>query len=334
MTAIAVDKGAKCGLLRKVKRGPSTAWTTTDKRAITSLHAVEIDLGGPVSLEASLECGQAFRWRRVPGSLPGLPDPAIRYSGVMRIACHPVALVACQDANVTRRLTFAWEPALAAAQDVRDAVLKYFSADDDLTAVERELSAADPVMAEAVPFSSGLRVLRQDPWECLASYVLSINNSIPNIARSVEHLARCLGDDAGLGERGFPAAAEIARQDTAYLRQSKCGFRDRNLKDAAEKVASGGVDLEGMCLMPTEQARERLMTIRGVGPKVADCVLLFAYHRLEVFPADVWIARAMSRFYLGGRPATPKAAREEGVRRFGALAGYAQEYLFYRVRSR
>lgn len=303
-----------------------------------------IDLDGPVNLRASLECGQAFRWRRVDAStvrwpadvdrpdkaLPGVP---IVYKGVVQVKGLPVALFAGQDAPVTSTIRAVWESRMASGSDIEAAVRRYFSSDDDVGAIERSLRATDPVMADAVPFSSGLRLLNQDPWECLASYVLSINNSIPNIARSVEYLARCFGADAGLGEAGFPAPRDLAAQDCATIRQSKCGFRDRNLKDAAEKVAGGEIDLAAIAQMPTGQARESLMTIRGVGPKVADCVLLFGFHRLEVFPVDVWIARAMSQLYLGGRPVTPRVAREEGMRRFGALAGYAQEYLFYKVRN-
>ena len=307
------------------------------------IEAVDVDLGGPISLKATLECGQAFRWRRT--SLPGRPELTVAYRGVMPLpedsrgstkrgpAGRHLAVIAAQDNTVTCRLTIAWEPGAARGERVREAALKYFSADDDLASIERTLSCADSVMAEAVPLGHGLRVLRQDPWECLASYVLSINNSIPNISRSIEHLARCLGDNAGLGEFAFPSPPTVARQENEILRQSKCGFRDRHLKDAAERVASGEVDLAALDEMPAEQAREKLMGIKGVGPKVADCVLLFAYHRLDVFPVDVWIARAMSRFYLRDLPVTPKAARDEGTRRFDRLAGYAQEHLFYYVRS-
>lgn len=326
-----------------------------------ALRTVQIDLGSPVSLQATLECGQAFRWRRT--SFPGRPDLAVAYRGVMPVAVASVrsqarrsveaqvseeaevlgevpgragrslAMIVGQDCQVTDRLTIAYDPGFASEAGVKHAALRYFSADDEVAAIERELSRKDPAMAEGIPFSHGLRILRQDPWECLASYVLSVNNSIPNIGRIVERLARCLGDEAGLGEQAFPSPEKVACQESEFLRQSKCGFRDRYLKDAAERVCAGEVDLGALARMPTEQACERLMRIRGVGPKVADCVLLFAYHRLEVFPVDVWIARAMSQFYLGGLRATPKAAREEGIRRFGAFAGYAQEHLFYRVRS-
>jgi len=308
---------------------------------LDTLRTLDIDLGGPVNLEATLECGQAFRWRKV--AIPGRRDVAASYLGVMpllpasgRRGTRQIAAIVGQTDKVTDRLTVAYDAGshgCASPGAVQEAILRYFSAGDDLPAIERDIAGADPVMAATAPPAHGLRILRQDPWECLASYVLSINNNIPNIGKIVEHLARYLGEPVGFGESGFPSPELVACQENGFLRESKCGFRDRYLKDATEKVVSGEVDLAALGDMPTEQARERLMRIRGVGPKVADCVLLFAYHRLDVFPVDVWIARAMSRFYLDGRPVTPKVAREEGARRFGALAGYAQEYLFCHIRS-
>lgn len=254
----------------------------------------------------------------------------------VQAGAQQLAVVMGQTDAVTDDLVVAYDPESSVRPSpgaVRGAVRTYFSSVDSLDAMEQEIAVKDPVMAVAARSAHGLRILRQDPWECLASYVLSVNNNIPNIARAVEHFARCLGSPVGLGEFGFPPPELVACRENEFLRQSGCGFRDRHLKDAAERVVSGEVDLDSLSDMPTEQARERLMRIRGVGPKVADCVLLFAYHRLDVFPADVWIARAISRFYMGGRPTTPRVAREEGVRRFGKLAGYAQEYLFYHVRS-
>jgi N-glycosylase/DNA lyase len=327
-----------------------------------SMVTLEVDLGGPVNLEATLECGQAFRWRKA--CFPDHPDLATAYRGVIPLGgisgdSHPgpasgcqamrrseltpgqLAVFVAQALPVTSRIVVGYDPCFAgrdACQDemalrVRDAVRRYFAADDDVAAIEAEVARIDPVMSGVVREAHGLRILQQDHWECLASYVLSINNNIPNISRIVEHFSSCLGEPVGLGLHSFPPPERIACQDSVFLRQSRCGFRDRYLKDAAERVISGEVRLADLERMPTEDARERLMRIRGVGPKVADCVLLFGYHRLEVFPSDVWISRAMSRYYLGGRKVTPKVARDEGMRRFGSLAGYAQEYLFLRARG-
>lgn len=299
---------------------------------------MDVDLGGPISLEATLTCGQAFRWRAA--AFPCRSDLLVSYRGVIptgeKDGPGQLAVLVGQKAGVTREISVAYDPSYAAGltqADVANAVRPYFAASDDVTAIEEALSRQDPVMSRAVQGGRGLRILQQDHWECLASYVLSVNNNIPNISRIVEYFAGCLGGPVGLGLFGFPSPEKIACQDSVFLRQSRCGFRDRYLKDAAERVVSGEVDLVDLEKMPTEQARKRLMRIRGVGPKVADCVMLFGYHRLDAFPVDVWIARAMSRFYLSGQVVTPKAAREEGMSRFGSLAGYAQEYLFFGIRG-
>jgi len=212
-------------------------------------------------------------------------------------------------------------------------ISSYFALDDDLETIERELGLNDPVMRTALEFGKGLRILRQDPWECLASYVLSVHNNVKNISAITEYLSRTLGEPVGLGEYAFPSPEVILAQDRVALKASKCGFRLRYLLDAAEKVAENAIDLKAIGSLPLGEARRELMRIIGVGPKVADCVLLFAYHKLAVFPVDVWVARAVSEFYLGGRSVSPEEARREGERRFGPLAGYAQEYLYNYIRN-
>jgi len=316
---------------------------------LVTVPTVEVDLGGPLDLEKTLECGQAFRWKRV--AFPGRPELTIAYLGVVPVRPEPdlglvqsdrvrqsrqLSVVVGQTAPATDTVTIAYEldsDAPLSSLEVERAALRYFSAEDDVISIERELSSKDEMMRATVERSHGLRILRQDPWECLASYILSSNNSIANISRTVERLADCFGEPAGMGRNSFPAPEKLAGGDLVSLRRSGCGFRDRYLWDAAQRVARGQIDLCALQNLPTDEVREELMRLPGVGPKVADCVLLFAYHRLEVFPVDVWVARAVSRHYSGGRTVTPASAREEGRRRFGRLAGYAQEYLFYQARA-
>jgi N-glycosylase/DNA lyase len=325
-----------------------------------NIRETVVSLVGPVSLKATLECGQAFRWR--PVRFPGRPELPVAYRGVIGL----LAIVVGQADRVSNEIFVAWEeppgfspgswasgstgesPPSGASEPeksgnapqapgpsasyVAGLVRRYFSDQDDIRMIEDTLSRSDGVMAEAVGFGRGLRILTQDPWECLASYVLSSTRSIPSISKTIEHLATCFGDSLGMGAFSFPSPEVIACQEVSSLRQSKCGFRDKYLHDAAQKVASGDVDLSSLGSMPVAEARKELMRIRGVGPKVADCVLLFGYHRLEVFPVDVWIARAVSEYFMGGKAVSPRKAREFGERRFGPLAGYAQEYLFYWIR--
>lgn len=292
------------------------------------LGILRVEFPSPVNLTASLECGQVFRWKRC--DFRGRPEVGIAYRGV----AGGTGLVIGQSRAISNVVWVRYDPSAVSPKEVPAIVLRYLSAGDDIGRIESQLAATGGVMVEAVSFSRGLRIIKQDPWEALASYVLSTNNSISNISKIIGNLSERLGEPCGLGERSFPTPERIAGESLSCLRECKCGFRDQNLQDAAKKVLSGEIDLEAMGSMPQDQARSELMKIRGVGPKVADCVLLFGYHMLEVFPVDVWVARAMSRYYMDGRPASPKDARDEGIRRFGQLAGYAQEYLFYYLRSR
>jgi hypothetical protein len=274
---------------------------------------MDVDLCGPVNLEVTLSCGQAFRWRKV--AFPDRPDLTRSYLGVSRSTRSPLWIAAltsalnavavrkikCDDIagsrsrlapdnmflrprnllsqlavfvgqadRVTQVITVAYDSAFASAlapREINEAVRLYFSAGDDVLRIEEALAAQDPAMLEAVNYGHGLRLLLQDRWECLASYILSVNNSILRISRIVEYFASCLGDRVGLGLYGFPSPERFASQETTSMRLSGCGFRDRNLKDAAERVISGEVNLFDIESMPTEQAIERLMRIRGVGPK-------------------------------------------------------------------
>lgn len=284
-----------------------------------------IQFPGTLDLRSTLECGQAFRWREATG-----PDAQTWYKGVI----GPVG--AMIRAGLSSRLLVLYDNEAAHHRNLAGDIFNYFSLDDDLEAIYDFLGKAgfaaeckeDSVMKEAAKHARGLRILRQDPWECLVSYIISANKNIPAISKTVRHLSSALGSPAGLGEYTFPSPETLLDAGVERIKQSKCGYRAPYIIDAAAKVASNEVDLDGLWDLPTGEARQQLLKIRGVGPKVADCVLLFGYHRLEVFPVDVWIARCMSHFYLGGADITPREARQEGSRRFGPFAGYAQQVLF------
>jgi N-glycosylase/DNA lyase len=308
-------------------------------KASRASSTLKLRVHGPLDLESTLECGQAFRWSKVSG-----PDGVMWYKGV--IGCSGVMVRF--DSN-SSNLFILYEVESASARDtaseIRDrlanAVYLYFALDDDLDAIRAFLAneglaeegIVDQVINSAASHGRGLRILRQDPWECLVSYIVSTNKNIPAIRKTVDYFCRALGSPAGLGEYTFPSAEAFLGAGPYCIKDSKCGYRASYILDAAAKVAEKQVNLNALWSLPVGEARQELMKIKGVGPKVADCVLLFAYHRLEVFPVDVWIARAMSHFYFGGREMTAKEAREEGSRRFGPFAGYAQEYLFHYARN-
>lgn len=241
-------------------------------------------------LEQTLECGQCFRWNR---------EPDGSYTGV---AGGRKWNISGESLPELRRDPF---------------LRRYFDLDCDYGAIRRSLAGADPVLAQAAEFAPGMRILNQDPWEALCSFIISQNNNIPRIKGIVARLCAQFGEEID-GERDFPRPRVLAALSEGDLAEVRCGFRARYLVDAAQKVACGAVDLDALRRAPLAEARETLMTIVGVGPKVADCALLYGLHRLECFPMDVWMKRAMRTLFPGRTPES-----------FGPYAGIAQQYIFH-----
>lgn len=200
---------------------------------------------------------------------------------------------------------------------------KYLSLDTDYAAIRMELQKKRPEdrhLLGAMEKGSGIRILRQDPWEALCTFIISQNNNIPRITSLVAALCHAAGEDMGDGESySFPAPEAVKALGVDGLFALKTGFRASYLYDAAERVCSGEVDIETVKQANTAEAEAALRAIKGVGPKVAACALLFGFDKSDAFPIDVWVKRVMAEFY------------PEGVlpSDFGAYAGLAQQYLFY-----
>jgi len=197
----------------------------------------------------------------------------------------------------------------------------------------------DPNLNEAVKSCHGLRLLRQSPWECLASFILSSTKQIVQIRQIVRTICARHGTPVATpaGHAAafvFPTAEQIAKLSEKELRDCKMGFRAKYLLSAARRVTGGELDLERIRQLPLSTARGELTKLHGVGEKIADCVLLFAYGFPTAFPIDVWVARALSQYYFKGRPARPDQLRQFVTRHFGPNAGYAQQYLFHHIRTR
>lgn len=265
------------------------------------------------NLHDTCQCGQAFRWVR-----RGDVEEGVVAGRLLRVEqCGGELLV----------------HAPAGPEDVR-LVVSYFRLAESHSAIESALEALDEVMAKAVPLSRGLRLVAQEPWECLISYILSANNSVQQISRVVESMCDVWGPPVtGDGprftaRRAFPAAAVLAATEECDIRSCKAGFRARAVCEAAQHVASGNLDLEELRRTSVEEARARLVELHGVGNKIADCVLLFSLDKFDAFPVDVWIERAVRHLYFAGAPMSHAQIRKFAADHFGALAGYAQEYLF------
>jgi N-glycosylase/DNA lyase len=302
-------------------------------------------------LAATLDSGQAFRWHPCNDSWVGVIGQrwvhlTQRRDGIRAETAGPVA-------------DWQW---------LRD----YLQTETDLTAVLKTFPDDAP-MRDAVAACRGLRMLRQDPWECLASFILSSTKQIVQIRQIVTRLCERFGEPiipAQVGravpcpppdevsapiqqqspgahgvtrptflvEEGeiysFPTPQRIAAATEAELRACKMGFRAPYLLAAAHQIANGRFDLERLRHLPLAEAREELMKLRGVGGKIADCVLLFAYGFDGAFPVDVWVERALRELYFPRRRVSDKRLRHFAATHFRPHAGYAQQYLFHYMRTK
>ena len=253
-----------------------------------------------LDLDATFGCGQCFRWDRQPdGSWRG-----VAFGRELRVRRQSDALVL--DGHIRPGDERVWR--------------RYFDADRDYGAIKSRLSA-DPVLRRAVGYAPGIRILRQEPWETLCSFIISQNNNIPRIRGIIRRLCGTFGEPAGEEGFSFPSARRISALTETDLAPLRCGFRAGYILDAARRVVSGEIDLAALETLPIGQARRELQKIKGVGPKVAECTLLFGCGRLECFPVDVWMRRVCGCFYPQGFP-----------ERFARYGGIAQQYLFHYAR--
>ncbi|HEX3889628.1 MAG TPA: DNA glycosylase [Verrucomicrobiae bacterium] len=276
-------------------------------------------------LAATLDSGQVFRWREQNSSWTGV----VGKSSVRLTQTHE-GIFAETIAPVKN---WDWLHEFLQTEIELEKILKTFPDDDPMNA--------------AVASCSGLRLLRQDPWECLASFILSSTKQIVQIRQIVSLLCERFGEPCSVEpvarqnsatgrtlQFAFPSPQRLAALTEAELRACKMGFRAPNLLAAARQIAAGKFDLEKIRKLKYPEARAELMKLRGVGGKIADCVLLFAYGFDSAFPVDVWIERALQRLYFPRRRASEPRLRRFAATHFGPHAGYAQQYLFHYMRTK
>ncbi|MEM4336493.1 MAG: DNA glycosylase [Candidatus Woesearchaeota archaeon] len=206
-------------------------------------------------------------------------------------------------------------------------IKNYFRLEEDYERIINELKK-DVKLSLAIKEYEGLRICRQDPWECLVSYICSSASNIPKIKNNVENLAKNFGNEIKLEDfktYSFPEPSDIT--DLCKIKKCGCGFRSKYIFKTAKTVTNEW--LESLRNISYQEAKKELMKLPGVGDKVADCVLLFSLGFDEAFPIDVWIKRIMERLYFKGKKTSKKTIREFAVKRFGNNCGYAQEFLFY-----
>jgi N-glycosylase/DNA lyase len=263
-------------------------------------------------LAATLDSGQVFRWREQNGAWTGVVGENFTRLTQTREGIFAETAAPQKD--------WGWLREFLQTEIELETILKTFPDDAPMNA--------------AVAACRGLRVLRQDPWECLASFILSSTKQIVQIRQIVSLLCERFGGRLGCRTFAFPTPDKIAGATEIELRDCKMGFRAPNLLAAARQIAAGKFDLEKIRRLNYPEAREELMKLRGVGGKIADCVLLFGYGFDSAFPVDVWIERALQRLYFPRRRASEKQLRSFAATHFGPHAGWAQQYLFHYIRTK
>ncbi len=250
------------------------------------------------ALRDTLMCGQSFRWVENPdGSFTGT---AYSKTVTVKIEDRDFYIIGTSE------------------KDFENIWRGYFDLDTDYEKIREELSKLHPTLAEAAKFAPGIRILRQEPFEALISFIISQNNNIKRIEGIVKRLCESFGEKNEQGEYSFPTCERLAKLEVEDLAPIRAGFRHRYILDGAKKVYSGEVDLERCREKSFEEAKKELMTIVGVGEKVADCVLLYGLHKVNAFPMDVWMKRAMKKLFPNVNPES-----------FGEYAGVAQQYIFH-----
>lgn len=248
------------------------------------------------SLPLILDCGQAFRWSENNGDWSGVAmgkELTVRQSG---------------DSVLFLNKT---------VDEVKEIWLDYFDLNRDYVEICETLST-DTHLKEACALYQGIRLLKQDEWEALCSFIISQNNNIPRIKGIISRLCETFGEKLPCGGYSFPCAQTLAKLSPDDLAPLRAGFRNKYIIDAAEKVASKEVDLEALKGAPAQEIRETLMRIKGVGAKVAECTLLFGFGDVDAFPVDVWVRRVVSELYPNGLPEC-----------MAGVSGIAQQYLFH-----
>lgn len=299
-------------------------------QAMSGFHLwsrVVISVVGDFDLARTLTCGQAFGWTRARGGF-GV------YSGEineMPVTCFSRSS-GDKDPRPDSGTNFNCRVPTESREKAICSVKDYFDLDRDYAALVNELITVDPKLRAVLTPCRGLRLLRQEPWETLISFIISACNNIPRIRRSVLGLKHCFGRPLAGKMRTFPGAHVLSQVLPEDLTRLGLGFRVRYVKEAADMVASERVNLELLKGVPTGEARKVLMAIPGVGQKIADCVLLYAYSRTEVFPVDVWVKRVVEQVYCGGRERSIKYIIDFATDRWGPHAGFVQLYLYDYIR--
>ncbi|MEG1448240.1 MAG: DNA glycosylase [Oscillospiraceae bacterium] len=253
------------------------------------------------SLKDTLDCGQCFRWDA-------------NEEGIYHGVAFGKSLDIFQNENTITLFN-------TTKDDFYNIWYNYFDLDTDYHKIKEEFSA-DDTLKKAVQYAPGIRVLHQGGWETLLSFIISQNNNVKRIKGIIKTMCERYGRPLGNGDFDFPTAKVLATLSVDEIFELKCGFRAKYISDCAKKVDSGEINIDEILALDTQSAKEKLITIKGVGEKVADCTLLYGFGKMDCFPKDVWIKRAMANLFPEG---LPECAKNN--------AGIAQQYIFHYART-
>ncbi len=266
------------------------------------------------NLKHIFDCGQCFRWNK---------EEDGSYTGVVknRVINAEQRGTTIEFNNVTI--------------DDYDLIKEYFDLDMDYTKI-KTLINIDEIMAKAIKFGDGIRILNQDEWETMISFMISANNRIPMIKKVIENLSTNFGDFIcsyrGRDYYSFPSAEQLAKVPVEKIQECKAGFRSPRLKEAAERFLKEKDIIYNIKNTSYDEGLAYLKTYAGIGDKVANCILLFSMKQFDTFPVDVWVRRVMQELYVD-KKTKDADIRKFAENKFGKLSGYAQQYLFYYARE-
>ena len=262
------------------------------------------------------ECGQCFRWnKQEDGS----------YIGIIKNA---VINVRKENEEIIFKGFF--------KGDFQKIITEYFDLETDYRVYKNQLKQIDSYLKESIEFGDGIRILKQDLWECIISFIISANNNIPRIKKIIERISEKYGDEIIWNEKKyylFPTVESLSKATVEDLRELGLGFRDKRVFNTTQMILKKEVDLEAIYkLNQTECIRNELLKLDGVGEKVADCIMLFSLKREDVFPVDVWVRRVMNELYIHNEDeekVNKLEIKQLASQKFLGLSGLAQQYLFY-----
>lgn len=274
------------------------------------------------NLQDTLECGQCFRWERIDDGSRGRD-----YSEYVGVICDRVLRVKQEkdDLYITSNVQ----------ENLKRVVGYYFDLYNNYDTIEEEISKIDENIKRAVENTTGIHILNQDQFETIISYIISSNNNIPRIKKSIAEISKRYGTKVEFEDKDyylFPTIEQLANVTVEEFKDCGVGFRDKYLVKTVADLKENNICDECNTILTNGQLRKILMSFVGVGPKVADCVMLFSFGRQDVFPIDVWIKRAMENLYMN-KECSLNEISKFAEEKFGGYSGIIQQHLFHNIRN-